>query len=410
MELAHRKSAYDSFKAIQQDRGVDLDWATGMVPALQIETPSWGYGDSGTRFRVFRKSGVPRNPFEKLDDAAVVHRLTGCAPSVALHIPWDKVDDYGALKLYAEQQGLRLGAINPNLFQDDDYMLGSVTNADPAVRRRATDHLLECVEVMGQTGSDILSLWYADGTNYPGQGDIRQRKHWMETAHQEVYARLGEGQRMLIEYKFFEPAFYHTDLADWGMASSLARKLGPQAQVLVDTGHHAQGTNVEHIVAFLLDEGQLGGFHFNARKYADDDLIVGSTNPYELFLIFFQIISALREGDTPAGQTAARIAYMIDQSHNIEPKIPAMIRSVLNCQVQWAKALLIQWDRLREAQLRNDVLGAEAVVREAYEQDVSFWLEEMREQAGRPRDPMAAFHESGYVEKIAERGVGGASW
>ena len=377
---------------------------------LQIETPSWGYGDSGTRFRVFKKQGVPRNPFEKLDDAAVVHRLTGCAPSVALHIPWDKVDDYGALKVYAEQLGLRLGAINPNLFQDDVYMLGSVTNADPAVRRRATDHLLECVEVMGQTGSDILSLWYADGTNYPGQGDIRQRKHWMEAAHQEVYARLGEGQRMLIEYKFFEPAFYHTDLADWGMASNLARKLGPQAQVLVDTGHHAQGTNVEHIVAFLLDEGQLGGFHFNARKYADDDLIVGSTNPYELFLIFFQIISALREGDTPAGQTAARIAYMIDQSHNIEPKIPAMIRSVLNCQVQWAKALLIQWDRLREAQLRNDVLGAEAIVREAYEQDVSFWLEEVREQAGRPRDPMAAFHESGYVERIAERGVGGASW
>jgi len=403
-------TAYNAFTQVQQDRGIDLAWATATLPALQIETPSWGYGDSGTRFKVFRKQGVPRNPFEKLDDAAEVHRLTGCAPSVALHIPWDKVDDFSALRLYAEQQGLRLGAINPNLFQEDDYMLGSVTNADPAVRRRALEHLRECVDIMGQTGSDILSLWYADGTNYPGQADLRQRKHWLEEAHREVYARLGDGQRMLIEYKFFEPAFYHTDLADWGMAYNLATRLGPRAQVLVDTGHHAQGTNVEHIVAFLLDEGALGGFHFNGRKYADDDLIVGSTNPYELFLIFYQIISALREGDTVAGQTAARIAYMIDQSHNIEPKIPAMIRSVLNCQTQWARALLIQWDRLRDAQVRNDVMEAEATVREAYEQDVRWWLEAMREQRGLPRDPMRAFAESGYAERVAERGIGGASW
>lgn len=407
-DLAAR--AYETFLQIQQDRGVDVDWAERMLGHLQIETPSWGYGDSGTRFKVFRKQGVPRNPFEKLDDAAEVHRLTGCAPSVALHIPWDKVEDFSALKLYAEQQGLRLGAINPNLFQDDDYMLGSICNADESVRRKAIDHLLECVDIMDETGSEALSLWYADGTNYPGQADLRQRKHWLEEAHREVYAKLRENQRMLIEYKFFEPAFYHTDLADWGMALNLARKLGPKAEVLVDTGHHAQGTNVEHIVAFLLDEGALGGFHFNARRYADDDLIVGSVNPYELFLIFYQIVSALRENDTPAAQTAKRIAYMIDQSHNIEPKIPAMIRSVLNCQTQWARVLLIQWDRLREAQLRNDVMDAEAAVREAYEQDVTWWLGAYREKNNLPRDPMRAFLESGYAERVAERGVGGASW
>ncbi len=402
--------AVRAFHQIQGDRGVDLKWARETLGVLQIETPSWGYGDSGTRFKVFQKVGVPRNPYEKLDDAAVVHRLTGCAPSVALHIPWDKVEDYEELKAHAEGQGLRLGAINPNLFQEDDYMLGSVTNADGGVRRRAVEHLMECVEIMGRTGSDILSLWFADGTNYPGQGDLRQRKRWLEEAHREVYGALGEGQRMLIEYKFFEPAFYHTDLADWGMAYNLAGKLGPKAQVLVDTGHHAQGTNVEHIVAFLLDEGALGGFHFNSRKYADDDLIVGAINPYELFLIFYQIISALREEGGDVAGTAGRIAYMIDQSHNIEPKIPAMIRSVLNCQTQWAKALLIQWDRLREAQMANDVMEAEAALREAYEQDVSWWLREVREERGLHPDPMVAFKESGYLDKIAGRGKGGASW
>lgn len=399
------------FAEIQAERGVDLAAAETLLNTLQIETPSWGYGDSGTRFKVFKKGGVPRTPFEKLEDAAVVHRLTGCAPSVALHIPWDKVEDFSALKKHAADLNLKLGAINPNVFQEDDYMLGSVCNADAAVRRRATDHLLECVDVMGETGSDILSLWFADGTNYPGQSDIRSRKRWMEEALTEVYGKLSDGQRMLIEYKFFEPAFYHTDIADWGMAYNLAMKLGPQAEVLVDTGHHAPGTNVEHIVAYLLDEGRLGGFHFNSRKYADDDLIVGAINPYELFLIFYQIISAQREGgSTVAGQTAGRIAYMIDQSHNIEPKIPAMIRSVLNCQTQFAKACLIQWDRLEAAQAANDVMEAEQTVREAFEQDVTGWLADLRAKKGLQPDPMRAFKESGYQEKVAERGVGGASW
>lgn len=403
--------AYDVFEELQRDRGIDLEYAKRELKALAIETPSWGYGDSGTRFRVFKKAGVPRTPFEKFDDAAEVHRLTGIAPSVAIHIPWDKVDDYDKLRTHAESLGVKIGAINPNVFQDDVYMLGSVTNEDANVRRKAIDHIIECVEVMRATGSNILSLWYADGTNYPGQADIRRRKHYMEEAHREVYATMDPQHRMLIEYKFFEPAFYHTDIADWGMSFNLARKLGPQAEVLVDTGHHAQGTNIEHIVAYLIDEERLGGFHFNARKYADDDLIVGSTNPYELFLIFYQILNAKRDCNPGVKRTADNIAYMIDQSHNIEPKIPAMLRSVLNVQLQYAKALLINWNELDTAQRAQDVMRAEAAVREAFEQDPTPLLRAMREEDGLLLDPMKAFNESGYAERVAkERGIGGASW
>ena len=406
------KLALNAFEARQQDRGIDLAYVRRELKSLAIETPSWGYGDSGTRFKVFRKQGVPRNTFEKFDDAAVVHRLTGIAPSVAIHIPWDKVDDFDKLKAHARKLGLRIGAVNPNVFQDDVYMFGSVTNAEPKVRRRATNHIIECVDIMRATGSDVLSLWFADGTNYPGQADIRKRKQWMEEAHRKVYAKLDKKHRMLIEYKFFEPAFYHTDLADWGMAYNLALKLGPQAQVLVDTGHHASGTNIEHIVAYLLDEERLGGFHFNARKYADDDLIVGSINPYELSLIFHQILSAKRDKSRPGVQkTAANIAYMIDQSHSIEPKIPAMLRSVLNCQLMHAKALLVNWEELAKAQAAQDVMAAEAAVREAFEQDPTPLLVAMREEAGLAPDPVRAFHESGYQEKVEkERGFGGASW
>lgn len=309
--------AYVVFEEQQRDRGIDVEQIKQQVRALKIETPSWGYGDSGTRFKVFKKAGVPRNPFEKMSDAAIVNRLTGACPSVAIHIPWDKVEDYGRLKQHAAELGITIGAVNPNVFQDDDYMLGSVTNADARIRRKATDHLLECVDIMKAVDSDILSLWFADGTNYPGQGHIRLRKQWMYEALAETYRALSPHMRMLIEYKFFEPGFYHTDLADWGMAHNYAVKLGPQAQVLVDTGHHAPGTNVEHIVAFLLDEQKLGGFHFNSRKYADDDLIVGATNPYELFLIFFQIRDAAADANEVVRKTAENIAYMIDQSHCI---------------------------------------------------------------------------------------------
>jgi L-rhamnose isomerase/sugar isomerase len=402
--------AYALFEEQQRARGIDVEQVKAKLKALKIETPSWGYGDSGTRFKNFQKVGVPRNPFEKFDDAAQVHRLTGLAPSVAIHIPWDKVEDYSKLKSHAESLGLTIGAINPNLFQEDDYMLGSITNSDAAIRRKATNHLLECADIAKETGSRDISLWFADGTNYPGQGDIRKRKAWMYEALSELYKAMTPQMRMLIEYKFFEPAFYHTDLADWGMAYNLAQKLGHQAEVLVDTGHHAQGTNVEHIVAYLIDEKRLGGFHFNSRKYADDDLIVGSMNPYELFLIFYQILSAANDSDAAIRKNVEGIAYMIDQSHNIEAKIPAMLRSVLNVQTQFAKALLINHAEVAEAQERNDVLGAEDAVRKAFEFDVTPLLHAIREEQALPLDPMKAYLESSYGKDILARGKGGASW
>jgi L-rhamnose isomerase / sugar isomerase len=402
--------AYVLFEEQQKNRGIDLKIVKEKLKALKIETPSWGYGDSGTRFKVFKQVGVPRNPFEKIEDAAQVHRLTGICPSVAVHIPWDKVDNYEKLKEHANDLGVSIGAVNPNLFQDDDYIFGSVCNSNANIRRKAVDHLLECVEIAKIVGSKIISLWFADGTNYPGQANIRKRKHWLFEALNELYQAMPPTMRMLIEYKFFEPAFYHTDLADWGMAFNMTTKLGEKAQVLVDTGHHAPGTNVEHIVAYLLDEKKLGGFHFNSRKYADDDLIVGSINPYELFLIFYQILDAANDEDPNVRQTAENIAYMIDQSHNIEPKIPAMIRSVLNVQTQYAKALLINFDVLREAQEKQDVLAAENAVREAFEIDVTPLLMVVREEMGVPVDPMKAYFESGYADRILTRGKGGASW
>lgn len=402
--------AYTFFEEQQKERGINIEEVKAKLKALKIETPSWGYGDSGTRFKVFQKEGVPRNPFEKVEDAAQVHKLTGIAPSVAIHIPWDKVEDYGKLRSHAESLGLTIGAVNPNLFQDEDYMLGSVTNSDAAIRRKATNHLLECVDIAKETGSNEFSLWFADGTNYPGQGHIRKRKTWMQEALAEMYSALTPDMRLLIEYKCFEPAFYHTDLADWGMAYNLAQKLGPQAEVLVDTGHHLPGANIEHIVAYLLDEKRLGGFHFNSRKYADDDLIVGTVNPYELFLIFYQILSAAGDADAAVRGNAESITYMIDQSHNIEQKIPAMLRSVLNVQTQLAKALLINHDEVNDAAERNDVLGAEDAVRRAFEFDVTPLLHTIREEQGLPHDPMKAYLSSSYGKDILARGKGGASW
>ncbi|MEW4369481.1 L-rhamnose isomerase [Paenibacillus kandeliae] len=402
--------AYALFEEQQQARGIDLNIVKSRLKALQIETPSWGYGDSGTRFKVFQKEGVPRDPFEKLEDAAQVHKVTGLCSSVAIHIPWDKVDNYGKLRSHAESLNLKIGAINPNLFQDEEYMLGSVTNADPAIRRKATNHLLECVDIARETGSRDISLWFADGTNYPGQGSIRQRKHWMLESLAEMYKSLSPGMRMLIEYKAFEPAFYHTDIADWGMAYNYALKLGEQAHVLVDTGHHLPGANVEHIVSYLIDEGRLGGFHFNSYKYADDDLIVGAINPYELFLIFYQILDAADSGEQRLVEAVNNIAYMIDQSHNIEQKIPAMIRSVLNVQTQYAKALLVDHREVAEAQARGDVLGAEDAVRRAFEFDVTPLLHAVREEQGLPAEPMRAYLNDQYGSSILARGKGGASW
>ncbi len=384
----------------------DLATVRAALRAQHIETPSWAYGNSGTRFKVFAQEGVPRNAYEKIDDAAQVHRFTGVAPTVALHIPWDAVADYGDLARHAGEQGVGIGAINPNVFQEDDYRLGSVCHPDAAVRRKALDHLLECVDIMDVTGSADLSLWFADGTNYPGQDSIAARQERLSTALRAVYDRLGGEQRMLLEYKLFEPAFYTMDVPDWGTSYAHCLDLGPAAKVLVDTGHHAPGTNIEFIVAFLLGRARLGGFHFNSRFYADDDLMVGAADPYQLFRIMVEIVLG------GGLDKAAGIAFMLDQCHNIEPKIPALIRSVLNVQEATAKALLVDAEALRGFQAEGDVLAANAVLTDAFATDVRPLLASVREDMGVDPDPIAAYKRSGYFEKIRDERVGGgaAGW
>jgi L-rhamnose isomerase/sugar isomerase len=357
---------------------------------LVIETPSWGYGDSGTRFGVFPQPGRPRDAYEKLDDAAEVHRLTGTAGSVALHFPWDAVEDYDELRAQIESRGLRVGAVNPNLFQDPDYKLGSLTHPDAAVREKAVAHMLECLDIATALGATAQSLWLADGTNYPGQDDLRGRRARMLEALGRVYVAMPPEQELLVEYKFFEPAFYATDLADWGSALLTCLKLGDRAKVLVDLGHHAQGTNIEQIVAFLEEEGRLGGFHFNNRKYADDDLIVGSVNPFELFLIFVELA---------AGEALPRLT--IDQSHNVEAKVEAMVLSVVNLQHAYAKALLVDREALRAAQQAGDVLGGHEVLLDAFNTDVRPQCAEARAALGAAENPIRALRESGYAARMA---------
>ena len=369
---------------------------------LDIELPSWAFGNSGTRFKVFPQPGVPRDPFEKVADAAQVHAFTGTAPSVALHIPWDRVDDYDELAKHAAELGVRIGTINANVFQDNDYMLGSVANPDARVRRKAIDHLLDCVDIMDVTGSRDLKLWFADGTNYPGQDDIVDRQERLAAALGEVYERLGDDQRMLLEYKLFEPSFYTTDVPDWGTAYAHCVALGDKAHVVLDTGHHAPSTNIEFIVAMLLRLGKLGGFDFNSRFYADDDLMVGAADPFQLFRIMWEV----RRGG--GLDPATGVAFMLDQCHNIEPKIAAQIRSVMNAQEATAKALLVDADALRAAQLAGDVLGAHAVLMDAYNTDVRPVLAEHRTDHGLDPDPVAAYHRSGYYERICADRVGGA--
>ncbi|MFJ8949761.1 L-rhamnose isomerase [Streptomyces sp. NPDC102381] len=375
----------------------------------RIETPSWGYGNSGTRFKVFAQAGVPRTPREKLDDAAKVHEFTGIAPKVALHIPWDKVDGsdgYTALSAYAKERGVELGTVNSNTFQDDDYKLGSVCHPDPAVRRKAVDHLLECVDIMDATGSQDLKIWLADGTNYPGQDDIVARQDRLAESLATVYERLGDDQRILLEYKFFEPAFYTTDVPDWGTSYMQCMNLGDKAQVVVDTGHHAPGTNIEFIVALLLRAKKLGGFDFNSRFYADDDLMVGSADPFQLFRILHEV--AKNGGFDPE----TNVAFMLDQCHNIEAKIPAVIRSVMNVQEATAKALLVDREALGAAQASGDVLAANAVIMDAYNTDVRPLLAEWREEQGLAANPVTAYAASGWQERIAAERVGGeqAGW
>jgi len=401
----------DSYKILVDalsHQGLDIEAIKTALKKQKIETPSWGYANSGTRFKNFPWPGAARTTREKVDDAAMVHKMTGIAPSVAVHIPWDIPEDgdYTAFRQYAEEQGIWIGAVNPNVFQDNVYRLGSLGNPDPGYRELALDHLLGCCEIMSLVGSDILSLWFADGMNYAGQDSLRGRKRRFEAGLAQVYRHLPENGRMLIEYKFFEPAFYATDIPDWGTAYAWTLKLGVQAQVLVDLGHHATGVNIEQIVAFLLDEGKLGGFHFNNRKYADDDLIVGSVNPYELFLIFNELTAAAEEDDEPAHTCALNVAYMIDQSHNIEGKLAPMILSVLNCQEAYAKSLLVPRSKLSEAQRTGDVLGAHHILTEAYRTDVRPLLSVVREEMGVPKDPLEVYLDSGYEKKIeSERGT-----
>ncbi|WP_396915954.1 L-rhamnose isomerase [Mycolicibacterium sp.] len=373
---------------------------------LAIELPSWAFGNSGTRFKVFGSLGTPRTVEEKIADAATVHRLTGLAPTVALHIPWDTVDDYAALSRYAAEQGVRLGTINSNTFQDDDYKFGSLTHTDKAVRQKAIDHHLACIEIMNQTGSRDLKIWLADGTNYPGQGDIRGRQDRLAESLASIYQHIGPAQRMVLEYKLFEPAMYMTDVPDWGTSYAQVSALGERAMVCLDTGHHAPGTNIEFIVAQLLRLGKLGSFDFNSRFYADDDLIVGAADPFQLFRIMFEVVRG--GGLDPASQ----VALMLDQCHNVEAKIPGQIRSVLNVQEMTARALLVDTQALAVAQESGDVLGANGIFMDAFYTDVRPALARRREDRGLPGDPMAAFAASGYQDTINAERIGGtqSSW
>ena len=385
---------YDQLAERLAATGTDIAAVESKLENLQIETPSWGYGDSGTRFGVFPQPGRPRDVFEKLEDAAETHRLTGTAPSVALHFPWDRVDDYSELRDAIAEHGLRVGAVNPNLFQDPEYKLGSLTNPDAGIRARAVAHMKECIEIAGELGATAQSLWLADGTNYAGQDDLLTRRDRLESALTDVYSALPADQELLIEYKFFEPAFYATDLADWGSAILLAQHLGDRAKVLVDLGHHAQGVNIEQIVGFIDRYGRLGGFHFNNRKYADDDLIVGSVNPFELFLIFCQL----------TGGDGALPRLTIDQSHNVEAKVEAMVRSVVNLQESYAKALLVDRKALGQAQLAGDVLGGHAILLDAFNTDVRPLTARVRSALGAAADPIAELKRSGYLQqRIFER-------
>ena len=402
------KKEYELFTERAAAQGLDLNKVKAALKAQVIETPSWGYANSGTRFQAFPWPGAAVTTSDKLNDAAMVHKMTGIAPSVALHIPWDKPEngDFSAMRQFAESLGLKLGAINPNVFQEHEYMLGSIANPDAAVQQKALDHMIECCAIMEKTGSNLLSLWFADGTNYAGQDDLRGRKHRVEENLKKLMPYLPKGSRALLEYKLFEPGFYSTDIPDWGSSYMMTKKLGDQAQVLIDLGHHPLGANIEQIVAFLMDEGKMGGFHFNSHRYADDDLMVGSVNPFELFLIYHEIASAVDSSDTPASGTAKAIAFMIDQSFNIEGKVGAMIHSVINCQEAYAKALLVPREMLKKVQLGGDVLGAHRVITEAFKTDVRPLLAQVREEMGVPEDPIGAYLKSGYEEKIrAQRGT-----
>jgi len=379
-----------------------IDRAIGILDGFKIEIPSWGFANTGTRFGKFVQPAAATTIEEKFADAAEVNRLTGATPTIALHVLWDLpggVGDVAEVKRLERQYGIRSGSINPNLFQDQEYKFGSLCNPSTVVRKQALCHLLDSIEIARVLGSRDVSLWMPDGSNYPGSQSIRKRIVWLEEALIEAHAHLGDDQRLLIEYKPFEPAFYHTDIADWGMSSHLARTAGPKAFVLVDTGHHYNAQNIEQIVAWLLHTGLLGGFHFNDRRYADDDLTLGSIDPYQIFRIFHELLSAHKKA-------TGEVAFMIDQSHNLKGKIEANLQTVSTAQELWLKAALVDRDQLTEHQQACDIVAAEELFRGAFWTDVRPMVAAWRESHGLPIDPLAALRTSGYVERIArERGT-----
>jgi L-rhamnose isomerase / sugar isomerase len=373
------------------------DCALRALDGFQIEIPSWGFANTGTRFGKFLQAGAATSLEEKFADAAQVHALTGVTPQLALHVLWDLpggTADAAKVRRVADRYGIRPGSINPNLFQNQEYKFGSICNPDASIRRMAIDHLVESARIARELQSTDISLWIADGSNYPGSQNIRKRLVWLEEAMAATHAELAAGQRMLIEYKPFEPAFYHTDIADWGMASHLAQAAGPQARVLVDTGHHYQSQNIEQIVAWLLHMRLLGGFHFNDRRYADDDLTIGSIDPYQVFRIFHEIFSE------PEVAFVAEIAFMVDQSHNLKGKLEAMVQTVMTAQELYMKAALVDRDRLEELQSAGKIVEAEECLRAAFWTDVRPALAEWRIRRGLHPNPLEALTESGYVERI----------
>lgn len=381
---------------------VNRDELFGLLDGFAIEVPSWGFADTGTRFGKFLQPAAASTIEEKIEDAGETHRLTGTCPTVAVHVLWDfkaGTDPNETAKI-AAKHGVKIGSINPNLFQDQIYKWGSCCSPNPEAREEADKHVLNCIEIGRATGSNLLSLWFADGTNYPGQDDIVARKRRMEGALKKWHDAMPQDMTMLVEYKPFEPAWYHTDSADWGMACLFSQKAGPRAKVLVDTGHHLQGCNIEHIVAFLLDEGMLGGFHFNDRKYADDDVTIGSIDPYAVFRIFHEIRNAAYRGTD-----VSQIAYMVDQSHNLKPKMEAMVQTVVTAQELYLKACIVDRDALAKFQEKTDVVGAEEVLRAAFYADVKPILEAWREKQGVPTDPLKALREGGYTEAKAKERV-----
>lgn len=369
------------------------------ISNFKVEVPSWGFGRSGTRFHAFHIPGEARNIYEKIDDAAFVNKITDAVSAVAIHIPWDKVEDYKALKDYAEEKGTKIGAVNPNYFQDEDYLFGSLSNSDKKIRRKAIEQTFECIEIMRQTDSKILSMWIPDGSDYPGQIDFKHSFELLGNSLKQITNELDEDMTMLLEYKFFEPAFYSTLLCDWGTSYMLSKELGDKVKVLIDLGHHPQGTNIEYIVSILSYKGKLGGFHFNSRKYADDDLTVGSIDPYELFLIFVELNKYF-----DLSSENQDISLVLDQSHNVKPKIPAVVQSLNNLQITYAKSLLVDYDQLKQAQEKHDVIVAEEILKDAYEKDVRDILREVRKEKGLPEDTIKYIKESDeYWEVVKER-------